>query len=351
MDEQLGSICQSESFFPVSPSDPMSFHVPPILTSGSPSFTLPAGFRVPFQQHGLPLFEGGFQPPRPVVRPFVSANFHVDGSSSHEGVADQSGGVNEVQVTARRRRQAGIGNVRPKPPARDNERARIHWTEASTLALIEAKKEEQDEKDGRTGRENMLSADQKYKLIEEKLAKKRIFVPFGKIQGKWEKLTTEYRKIRDFGRSTGVSPYWSMDSAQREAEKLPANFSEQVFYAMDAFLGSRPAINPVLFESSPIDSPKSEDDPAVTDPENRSASVNDFQSEPNTSASERTDDGIESARHNSGKRKKDVSKSANAIVTAMSSISESFVAVEEKRDVREARKLKTQVEAEERHFK
>ncbi|KAL3695411.1 hypothetical protein R1sor_009487 [Riccia sorocarpa] len=277
-----GEHMPEREFFRVSPSDPMSFHVPSSLTSGSPSFTLPAGFRVPFLQHGLPLFEGGFQPPRPIVRPFVSTNVHVGGSSSH-------GAPVKMQVP----------------------RVVVDFTE-STLP---------------SSQEPMFDDSQ---------------VP---VEG----VADQSGGVDEVQYRPGADGKLEQVTAQREAEKLPANFSEQVFYAMDAFLGSRPAINPVLSESSPIDSPESEDDHAIT--ENRSAPVNDFQSEPNTSASKRTDDGIESARHNSGKRKKDVSKSANAIVTAMSSFSDSFVAVEEKREEREAWKLKIQVDAEERHFK
>ncbi|KAL3699486.1 hypothetical protein R1sor_017508 [Riccia sorocarpa] len=242
-----------------------------------------------YVMQGLPMFEGGFQATRSVVRPFVGANFHVGGSSPHggsiemqvprhvldftetlfpssqdpmmddsqapaEGVANQSVGIEDVQVPARCRWQSAICNAQQKPPARDVVKARLYWHEAATMALIEPKIEEQDEEDGRTGRENMLTADQKYKLIEEKLARKRIIVPAGKSQGKWEKLDTEYRNLEG---QVASSPYWSMDSAQHGATKCPGNFSEQVFCAMDSFLGSRPAVNCVLSESSPIDSPES----------------------------------------------------------------------------------------------
>ncbi|KAL3685225.1 hypothetical protein R1sor_003247 [Riccia sorocarpa] len=63
---------------------------------------------------------------------------------------------------------------------------------------------------------------------------------------------------------------------------------------------------------------------------------------------------FESGRHNSGnsgKRKKDVPKSANAIVSAMNNFSDSFVSVEEKHEERESQKQKFTVETEERHFK
>ncbi|KAL3701649.1 hypothetical protein R1sor_019671 [Riccia sorocarpa] len=64
----------------------------------------------------------------------------------------------------------------------------------------------------------------------------------------------------------------------------------------------------------------------------------------------KTDDPGESLKHNSGKRKKEVSKSANAIVGAMNSFSESFVTVQGKREEHEVKKQKSVVESEERHF-
>ncbi|KAL3687093.1 hypothetical protein R1sor_013402 [Riccia sorocarpa] len=77
--------------------------------------------------------------------------------------------------------------------------------------------------------------------------------------------------------------------------------------------------------------------------------LNDIPVEHGISASE-----FESGRHssrNSGKMKKDVSKSAHAIVSAMNNFSDSFVSVEEKREERESQKQKFTVETEERHFK
>ncbi|KAL3697113.1 hypothetical protein R1sor_011189 [Riccia sorocarpa] len=86
-------------------------------------------------------------------------------------------GAEPVQPTARRRRVSAAGNVRSKPPARDlSAKTRFHWHGAATIALIEAKKEEQDEEDAKAGRSNILTADQNWKLIKEKLAKKNISI-------------------------------------------------------------------------------------------------------------------------------------------------------------------------------
>ncbi|KAL3696029.1 hypothetical protein R1sor_010105 [Riccia sorocarpa] len=371
----VGENLNERDFLPVSPSDPIYMHPPPSLTSGSPGFAMGSQFRMPFMMQGMPSmprFDGAFSIHRPqLVRPLADLNLAAGDGNRIQGGSRSGVGFNEfaagssemaggnrpgpstfnypnstvpsnqaplpedlpevelveppivqvqAQPPARRRRAAATGKTVLAP--REGIKIRFHWHDAATIALIECKKEESDEDDARTGRENILTTDQKWKIIEEKMARKNIFVEGKKCSKKWEKLATEFRKIHDYGKWTGRAPYSALDSSQREAEKLPTYFPDQWYQLMESFMGPRPAINPILAETD--NSP---------------------------SASDRNDDGIESARHNSGKRKKDVSKSASAIVTAMSAFSESFAAVEDKREEREATKQKILVEAEERHFR
>ncbi|KAL3680651.1 hypothetical protein R1sor_023607 [Riccia sorocarpa] len=399
----VGENLNERDFLPVSPSDPIYMHPPPSLTSGSPRFAMGSQFRMPFMMQGMPSmsrFDGAFSVHRPqLVRPLADLNLAAGdgnriqgGSRSRVGFNEFAAGSSEMaggnrpgpstfdypdstvpssqaplpedlpevelveppvvqvqaQPPARRRRAAATGKTVPAP--REGVKNRFHWHDAATIALIECKKEESDEDDARTGRENILTADQKWKIIEEKMARKNIFVEGKKCSKKWEKLATEFRKIHDYGKWTGRAPYSALDSSQREAEKLPTYFPDQWYQLMESFMGPRPAINPILAESGMNPPPPvSEEEHVVID--GRLPDYTDPAADNSPSASDRNDDGIESTRHNSGKRKKDVSKSATAIVTTMSAFSESFVAVEDKREEREATKQKILVEAEERHFK
>ncbi|KAL3698653.1 hypothetical protein R1sor_012729 [Riccia sorocarpa] len=211
----MGENIVDRDFLPVSPSDPIYLHPPPVVTSGSPSFVLPPQFHLPFVvPPPIPRFDGTVSVSRPsAVRPIGAPHFfhgrgseagpstsfpaqvldftdsaipssqepyETDGQTS-EGAGDQLLGTEEPQARGRRRRQ----------PV------------SATMALIEAKKEEADEDDARLGRDPMRSADQKWRLIEEKLARRNIFVAAKKCSNKWEKLAAEYRKLHDYSTKTG----------------------------------------------------------------------------------------------------------------------------------------------------
>ncbi|KAL2613914.1 hypothetical protein R1flu_025606 [Riccia fluitans] len=152
-------------FLPVSLSDTMFFQAPASLTSASPNFALPPSGRIPFMMQGVLQLNGGFLETgtagvsRPAaVRSFMNLNFgeSVQNSAS-DAAADLTVEADIVQDGTRRRQQTASGKNASKLPAK-GVKSRFLWHDPAIVALIEAKKEEQDEDDGRSGRLSSTSS-------------------------------------------------------------------------------------------------------------------------------------------------------------------------------------------------
>ncbi|KAL3685501.1 hypothetical protein R1sor_003523 [Riccia sorocarpa] len=306
-------------WLPVSPRDPMYFRAPANVSSGAATFGRPSSsFLAPGVFHRTGGEVGPSSPAPRVVHD--STDTQVQSSQPLPDEEDSPGAdegtdvllnEDEPEPTARQRRSAVSGKRIPKPRSTDSVKTRFHWHDPATVTLIDIKRKESNEDDVQVGRDAMLSAEQKWKIVEEKLAKKNIFVTWKKISNKWEKLAADFRRINDYEKLTGKPLYSALDSEARDKAKLPGYFPDHWYTAMDTFLGPRPTINPNLSQSAPNPtSPTAEDE--VPGTEAPMSELNDAHVEHGTSASE-----FESGRHNSGKRKKDVSKSAHAILSAM----------------------------------
>ena len=63
---------------------------------------------------------------------------------------------------------------------------------------------------------------------------------------KWNQLIPDYKRIADYMCRTGrnVTDFWELDSADRKAEGLPRQFSQDIFNTIHEWFGQRPQIQP-----------------------------------------------------------------------------------------------------------
>ncbi|KAL2650050.1 hypothetical protein R1flu_018178 [Riccia fluitans] len=95
--------------------------------------------------------------PQPVIQDFAESQVPSsqdplpDGSVFLDAAVDLTVEVDVLQAGPRHRRQTASGKNASKPPAKEGVKSHFHWHDPAIVALIEAKKEEQDEDDVRFG--------------------------------------------------------------------------------------------------------------------------------------------------------------------------------------------------------
>ncbi|KAL3678216.1 hypothetical protein R1sor_021172 [Riccia sorocarpa] len=225
---------------------------------------------------------------------------------------------------ANRRRQS-TGNV--------TKVIRKQWESSQVEALLECKKAEAEELESLVGREQIISAEMKWKRIHAAMLAKGVQADPSQLRNKWESTLGSYKKVKDWNNRSGVEPYASLSRADRKANNLPLEFPDRWLDILESFYAGRPSITPpCMAESMPgssgVDPPASS--PGAPAEDDRYYSSTD-----------------PTVRSNSGKRrKKDASKSANAIVDCLDRFTNSMSEAETKRQDREAKRD----EFEERHL-
>lgn len=130
--------------------------------------------------------------------------------------------------------------------------------------------------------------------------------------------------MKDWNNRSGVEPYASLSRADRKLNALPLEFPERWQDILESFYGNRPSVTPPCMAESM---------PGASSLDRRSPSTDDGDDGGFDSTTDPT------VRSNSGKRrKKDMSKSATAIVDAMDRFTSSISDVEVKRAERDARR-------------
>ncbi|KAL2622906.1 hypothetical protein R1flu_003111 [Riccia fluitans] len=100
--------------------------------------------------------------PQPVIQDFAESQVPnsqdplPDGSVLLDAAADLTVEADVVQAGPRHRRQTASGKNASKPPAKEGVKSHFHWHDPAIVALIEGKKEEQDEDNGRSGPTGVL---------------------------------------------------------------------------------------------------------------------------------------------------------------------------------------------------
>ncbi|KAL3684514.1 hypothetical protein R1sor_002536 [Riccia sorocarpa] len=199
------------------------------------------------------------------------------------------------------------------------------WESSQVEALLECKKAEAEELESLVGREQIISAEMKWKRIHAAMLSKGVQADPSQLRNKWESTLGSYKKVKDWNIRSGVEPYASLSRADRKANNLPLEFPDRWFEILESFYAGRPSITPpCMAESMPgssgLDLPASS--PGAPAEDDRYYSSTD-----------------PTVRSNSGKlRKKNASKSANAIVDCLDRFTNSMSEAETKRQDRQAKR-------------
>ncbi|KAL3679137.1 hypothetical protein R1sor_022093 [Riccia sorocarpa] len=278
-----------------------------------------------------------YVPPRghnsqPVARNF---DFFAVPSSQPGAEAPEFGPVSEgdsfeqelVHPSLRRETAAGPSSSAPPRGRQASGKSkatttRKQWEKWEVIVLLELKKKESEDAAMYAGREQIENADAKWAAIATEMAAKGINRDAAQISNKYLKVLGKYKKIKDYHvKRTGAAPYSELDPQQRKEAGLDPDFPAEYTALLYTFYGRRPCMNPpYAAESLNIrsqgNSPSNDDSPTTPQQGRPSTPMPSTASDSN--GPDRDSVRELGARGNSGKRrKKDASKSANAVADAM----------------------------------
>lgn len=123
-----------------------------------------------------------------------------------------------------------------------------NWTEAESLVLIEQKRLENE------ARQRHLCTE---KFVFGKKAWRKIVLGCNAVPGfrerdadqitnKWDAVTKEFKKLKDyFSSSGGASEWWALSKLEKKdfskIQKLPLEFTESMYKGLDSWYGQRPS--------------------------------------------------------------------------------------------------------------
>ncbi|KAF3773068.1 Trihelix transcription factor [Nymphaea thermarum] len=127
---------------------------------------------------------------------------------------------------------------------RGREYRKGNWTLDETLALIEAKKldDERRLRGGGQG-ERRQPTELRWKCVENYCWKKGCFRSQNQCNDKWDNLLRDYKKVREYemrlvqGQGQGQASYWVMDRHERRERNLPSNLLLQIYEAVVDVVG------------------------------------------------------------------------------------------------------------------
>lgn len=98
----------------------------------------------------------------------------------------------------------------------------------------------EDEKYREQGyRGRSVTASDKWQSVADFLVTQGVVKTREQCRQKWENLMRDFKKIKDYRTPNGNNDYWTMDAAVRKDKKLPGQFSERIYEAMEQFLCER----------------------------------------------------------------------------------------------------------------
>ncbi|XP_031501086.2 trihelix transcription factor ASR3-like [Nymphaea colorata] len=130
----------------------------------------------------------------------------------------------------------GVGRERGREYRKGN------WTLDETLALIEAKKldDERRLRGGGQG-ERRQPTELRWKCVENYCWKKGCFRSQNQCNDKWDNLLRDYKKVREYEmrlvKGQGQASYWVMDRHERRERNLPSNLLPQIYEALVVVVG------------------------------------------------------------------------------------------------------------------
>ncbi|KAL2632230.1 hypothetical protein R1flu_016916 [Riccia fluitans] len=132
--------------------------------------------------------------------------------------------------------------------------SRMYWHDWKTNLLIEVKKEEIIAQLTKQTNESKFDKNDRdeWERTREMMASHGVHLKANQLKNKHNNLLSDYRKIRDWNRRSGVQSFWSMTRVDRRKEKLPMKFLEAWFKAIDSTQKNHHVNSPVSLASSSL---------------------------------------------------------------------------------------------------
>ncbi|KAL3675005.1 hypothetical protein R1sor_024953 [Riccia sorocarpa] len=89
----------------------------------------------------------------------------------------------------------------------------------------------------------VITAAEKWKRVQDRLATNGVQANVSQIRSKWERLAGDFKKVGDWNKQSGNEPYSSLTAKNRRDHKSPLNFPEDVYNAMDIWMHRRHSMN------------------------------------------------------------------------------------------------------------
>ncbi|GMH31046.1 hypothetical protein Nepgr_032889 [Nepenthes gracilis] len=119
-----------------------------------------------------------------------------------------------------------------------------NWTLQETMVLVEAKRMDDERRMKRqSSGDQSKPTELRWKWVEDYCWKNGCFRSQNQCNDKWDNLTRDYKKVRDYQRRLGDdyeisnSSYWKIDKFERKDNNLPTNLSFQIYQALAELLG------------------------------------------------------------------------------------------------------------------
>lgn len=125
-------------------------------------------------------------------------------------------------------------------------KGRVRWTVSETLTLINAKQVEKNLPSPGGFMKQTKSAIEKWKCTSAQCHSNGLNRTATQCRDRWDHIQPDYKKIRHYERSivSEHESYWSMTTKERIDKKLPANFTKEIFDAMEKHFGQNRTIHP-----------------------------------------------------------------------------------------------------------
>lgn len=125
-------------------------------------------------------------------------------------------------------------------------KGRVRWTIDETLTLINAKQVEKNVPSPGGFMKQTKSAIEKWRNTSMQCCSDGLNRTATQCRDRWDHIQPDYKKIRHYEHSilSEQESYWNMTTKERIDKKLPANFTRDIFDAMEKHFGQNRTVHP-----------------------------------------------------------------------------------------------------------
>ncbi|GLJ44440.1 hypothetical protein SUGI_0932180 [Cryptomeria japonica] len=155
----------------------------------------------------------------------IPHNHEVTTAEVHDAIP-----LSELQTTVQKKQPKG----------------RVRWTIEETLTLINAKEVEKNLPSPGGFMKQTKSAIEKWRNTSVQCYSNGLNRTATQCRDRWDHIQPDYKKIRHYERSilSEQESYWNMTTKERIDKKLPANFTREIFDAMEKHFGQNRTVHP-----------------------------------------------------------------------------------------------------------